>query len=92
MKGIDLMTDPTIGVGEAAARAPRLEPQDVLALASRLESTFDPGGNLPEDCEEWADAHADVIAELRGLAECALMDTDEDYSPAARAPREPLEP
>jgi uncharacterized ParB-like nuclease family protein len=86
------MTDPTIGVGEAAARAPRLEPQDVLALASRLESTFDPGGNLPEDCEEWAEAHADVIHELRGLAECALMDKDEDYSPAARAPLEPLEP
>jgi len=62
--------------------SPSLSPYTVLDLASRLESTFDPGGNLPEDCEEWAAQHQDVIQELRGLAECALMDDDEDVSAA----------
>lgn len=56
----------------------RTWPDVMLDIACRLEATFDPGGNLPDDCAEWAEAHADVIAELRGMAECALMDDDED--------------
>lgn len=52
----------------------------VLDLATRLEATFDPGGTLPDDCEEWAAEHMDLIGKLRGLAECALMDDDEDFS------------
>lgn len=58
---------------------------DVLALCSRLEATFDPGGNLPDDCESWVAEHMNVIGELRGMAECALMDDDEDFSPNAEA-------
>ena len=50
-----------------------LDPDVVLALCSKLEATFDPGGSLPEDCAEWAEAHMNAIYELRGMAECALL-------------------
>lgn len=49
----------------------------ILDIATRLESSFDPGGNLPEDCESWAEKHMNIISELRGLAECELMGDDE---------------
>jgi len=62
----------------ARAAAPSIDPDVVLCLASELEATFDPGGNLPDDCEEWATRHMDVIHKLRGLAECALMGEDDN--------------
>lgn len=34
------------------------------ALSARLRETFDPGGNLPEDCAEWADAHEAALNDL----------------------------
>jgi hypothetical protein len=76
-----------LGLAEAPAEARQPKPQTcdaeaVLALATELEATFDPGGNLPEDCAEWEEAHQNAIQKLRGLAECALMDDDEDFSPA----------
>ncbi len=50
----------------------------ILGIASKLEATFDPGGSLPDDCDEWAEQHMNIIGELRGFAECALMASDED--------------
>ncbi len=30
---------------------------DIKAMMQKVRETFDPGGNLPEDCAEWASAH-----------------------------------
>lgn len=36
----------------------------VHLIAEALQESFDPGGNLPEDCEEWAGRHCQLIDEL----------------------------
>lgn len=66
-----------------------LDPLDVLNLAARLEQSFNPGGNLPEDCWAWAEEHENIIHELRGLAECALMeeDIDDEQPPQTTEPQ-----
>lgn len=61
----------------ATGDVPTLDADVILELATKLEASFDPGGNLPDDCEEWAERHMDLIGELRGLAECALMGDDD---------------
>lgn len=36
-------------------------------VVKRLRDMFDPGGNLPDDCSEWAAAHAQALDELEAL-------------------------
>lgn len=31
--------------------------QEIERVTDELLETFDPGGNLPEDCAEWAERH-----------------------------------
>jgi hypothetical protein len=38
-------------------------------VAKRLRDNFDPGGNLPEDCAEWASKVEAAIADLELIAE-----------------------
>jgi hypothetical protein len=71
------MTDPTIGVGEAAARAPRLEHADVLLIERELDE-------LERRCADANDPHPLMTRLWAGKAIQQLR--------AARAPREPLEP
>jgi hypothetical protein len=71
------MTDPTIGVGEAAARAPRLEHADVLLIERELDE-------LERRCADVNDPQPLMTRLWAGKAIQQLR--------AARAPREPLEP
>ena len=61
----------------ATSGAPTIDADLALDIATELESAFDPGGNLPEDCEEWAEKCMDLIGKLRGAAECSLMEEPE---------------
>jgi len=38
-----------------------------IELIARLRETFDPGGNLPEDCADWAREHDAAIDALEAL-------------------------
>lgn len=39
------------------------------AVVRQLRDTFDPGGNLPDDCEAWVERHSAAIEALLPLAE-----------------------
>jgi hypothetical protein len=71
------MTDPKLEVGEAAARAPRLEHADVLLIERELDE-------LERRCADANDPHPLMTRLWAGKAIQQLR--------AARAPREPLEP
>jgi hypothetical protein len=79
------MTDPTIGVGAAAARAPQLEPSGTMrafdALIGEIEAAGDEQKKTPWMHQAWHRR----LTWLRWLRELRR-------SEAARSPREPLEP
>jgi hypothetical protein len=76
------MTDPKFGVGEAAARAPRLERGDfsnVVAVFRRYAADVRRQGEGDPACNQEAEAWQRAAEML-------------EHEQAARAPREPLEP
>jgi hypothetical protein len=56
-------------------------------LLQKLRDTFDPGGNLPEDCAEWAAEHERAIDELSTLVASQEAETP---APAETQGPEPL--